>query len=51
MVKAMAKKTVLERVTSMQQAVFDRSIIKCSGSFATYYFLNQWKWKDENERW
>jgi WD40 repeat protein len=35
MVKAMAKKTVFEGPTSMQQAAFERSIIQCSGVFAT----------------
>jgi WD40 repeat protein len=35
MVKAMARKTVLEGPTSMQQAAYNRSIIQCSGSFAT----------------
>ena len=35
MVKAMARKTVLEGPSSMQQAAYNRSIIQCSGSFAT----------------
>ena len=35
MVKAMAKKTVFEGPASMQQAAFERSIIHCSGAFAT----------------
>jgi WD40 repeat protein len=35
MVKAMARKTVLEGPTSMQQAAYNCSIIQCSGSFAT----------------
>ena len=35
MVKAMAKKTVLEGPSSMHQAAFEHSIIQCSGAFAT----------------
>lgn len=35
MIKAMAKKTVFEGPTSMHQAALERSIIQCSGAFAT----------------